>query len=506
MRDLQYAIRLLLQQRAVTAVAVLSLALGIGANTALFSLIDAMLLRPLPVASPDELVLFNWSAPQSDMRNFPGGITFDGNRTDPETGVVTWDSFSYRTFELFRDNNEMLADVFAFARIYRANVVAGGEARVSDGQLVSGNYFGALGVRMAEGRPIAASDDIASAPAVAVLGYRYWRERFGMDSAVIGRSISVNNVPVTVIGVAPAQFSGTLQVEDSPDIYVPLAKEPEIIITSLGGSALQSPNRWWLQIMGRLRPGVTPEQVRAQFGGLFGQAVTEIAAQQFAPSLEVVAGSHGLHSSRERYSQALLILVGIMALVLLIACANVANLLLARSAARQREIATRLSVGATRGRVIRQLLTESLLLAVAGGTLGALFAYWGKDLLLRWGPWSVQPEQVLVHVDWRVLGFAAAVSVATGMRRNRARRACRARRQRGCGHEAGSRHGPRSEVRQDARDRATRDVARFARDSGALRANPLEFAAHRPRLRSVEPAHVPNRSSPQPLRAGTLPG
>ena len=209
MRDLQYAIRLLLQQRAVTAVAVLSLALGIGANTALFSLIDAMLLRPLPVASPDQsLVLFNWSAPQSDMRNFPGGITFDGNRTDPETGVVTWDSFSYRTFELFRDNNETLADVFAFARIYRANVVAGGEARVSDGQLVSGNYFGALGVRMAEGRPIAASDDIASAPAVAVLGYRYWRERFGMDSAVIGRSISVNNVPVTVIGVAPAPVFG----------------------------------------------------------------------------------------------------------------------------------------------------------------------------------------------------------------------------------------------------------------------------------------------------------
>ena len=161
---------------------------------------------------------------------------------------------------------------------------------------------------------------------------------------------------------------------------------------------------------------MTPEQVRAQFGGLFGQAVTEIAAQQFEPSLEVVAGSHGLHSSRERYSQALLILVGIMALVLLIACANVAKTCCStRSAARQREIATRLSVGATRGRVIRQLLTESLLLAVAGGTLGALFAYWGKDLLLRWGPWSVQPEQVLVHVDWRVLGFAAGVSVATGL-------------------------------------------------------------------------------------------
>jgi predicted permease len=415
MRDVQYAIRRLLQHGAVTAVAVLSLALGIGANTALFSLIDAMLLRPLPVASPDELVLFNWSAPQSEMRNFPGGITFDGNRTDPETGVVTWDSFSYRTFELFRENNETLADVFAFARIYRANVVAGGEARVSDGQLVSGNYFDALGVRMAAGRPIVASDDTASAPAVAVLGHRYWRERFGLDPTVVGRDIGVNNVPVTVVGVAPPEFSGTLQVEDSPDIYLPLAKEPEIIITNLGGSALQQPNRWWLQIMGRLRPGVASERVQAQFAGVFRQGVAEIAGEMFVPSLEVVSGSHGLNSSRERYSQALWMLVAIMALVLLIACANVANLLLARAAGRQKEIATRLAVGATRGRLIRQLLTESVLLAAAGGALGAVLAYWGKELLLRWGPWSVQPEQVVADVDWRVLGFATAVSLATGL-------------------------------------------------------------------------------------------
>ena len=353
------------------------------------------------------------------MQNFPGGITFDGNRTDPVTGVTTWDSFSYRAFELLASNNETLADIFAFARIYRANIVAEDGARVADGQLVSGNYFSALGVRMAAGRPIVATDDAAAAAPVAVLGYRYWQQRFNLDPGVVGRSVKVNDVPVTVVGVAPPEFSGTLQVEDSPDIYLPLAKEPEIIITNLGGSAVQSPNRWWLQIMGRLRPETSPEQVRAQMAGIFAQSVAEIrgdnAAATFAPRLSVVSGEQGLHSSRERYSQALAILVAIMALLLLIACTNVANLLLARAATRHREIATRMSVGATSARLVRQLLTESVLLAAIGGALGAVLAFWGKELLLRWGPWSIQSEQVVAYIDWGVLSFAIAVSLVTGI-------------------------------------------------------------------------------------------
>jgi predicted permease len=418
MLDLRYALRLLGQHKVVTAVAVFSLALGIGANTALFSLIDAMLLRSLPVPNPEQLVLFTWEAPQSAMRDFPGGLTFDGNRTDPATGVTTWNSFPYRTYELFAANNDTLTDLFAFARIYRANVVADGDARVGDGQLVSGNYFAALGVRMAAGRPIVEADDTASAAPVAVLGYRYWQQRFALDPGVVGRTLAVNDVAVTVVGIAPPEFSGTLQVEDSPDIYLPLAKEPEIVVNPFGASALRTPNWWWLQIMGRSPAGVAHEQVAAQFGSLFAQSVAETRGDrgaEFAPRLGVVSGSQGLHSSRERYAPAIVILIGIMALVLLAACANAASLLLARAATRQREIATRMAVGASSGRVLRQLLTESVLLALLSGALGVLLASWGRELLLKWGPWSVQSEQLVTHVDWRVLGFAFAVSLVTGV-------------------------------------------------------------------------------------------
>jgi predicted permease len=418
MLDLRYAFRLLLQHKVVTVVAVLSLAIGIGANTALFSLIDAMLLRSLPVPNPEQLVILNWSAPQSAMQDFPGGMTFDGSRTDPSTGLTTWTSFPYRAYERFAADNDTLTDVFAFARIYRTNVVADDGARISDGQLVSGNYFAALGVTMAAGRPIIASDDTAGAEPVAVLGFRYWRQRFNSDPGMIGRTLKINDVFVTVVGIAPPEFSGTLQVEDSPDVYLPLAKEPQIIINPFGTSALETPAWWWVQIMGRVRSGVSLEQVTARFAGAFQESVEEIRGERgagFAPILGASSGSHGLNSSRERYAPAIAILIGLMALVLFVACANAASLLLARAAARQREIATRRAVGATDGRLVRQLLTESVLLALLSGSAGVLLATWGKDLLLRWGPWSVQAEQLVLDVDWRVLGFAFAVSLVTGV-------------------------------------------------------------------------------------------
>jgi predicted permease len=417
MQDIRYAIRLLVKQKAITAVAIVSLAVGIGANTALFSLIDAMLLKKLPLHNPDELVLFNWSAPQAG-RVLPLNITFDGNRTDPATGLTTWDSFSYRAFEQFRANNETLSAIFAFARIYRANIVADGNAEIGDGQLVSGGYFNGLGVSTVAGRPIQDSDDYPAATPVAVIGYRYWRERFGLDPAIVGKTLRVNNVSLTVIGITPPDFSGTLQVQDSPDIYVPMALEP-LIVSPNGAGPMQMPDWWWLQIMGRVRPGVHAEQVRGNMDGLFQQNVKEMLGNKpqvpFNPTLEVVSGSRGLYVSRETYSQPLMILMVIMGLVLLIACVNVANLLLARAATRQREIVTRLSIGATRLRLIRQLLTESVVLAFLGGSLGIAFAYWGKDLLLKWGPWGIQSEQVTVRVDLRVLGFAIAISVVTGI-------------------------------------------------------------------------------------------
>jgi predicted permease len=417
MQDLRYGIRLLFQHKAVTAVAILSLAVGIGANTALFSLVDAMLLKNLPVHNPEELVLFNWSAPQNSANDVPLNITYDGNWTDPVTGRTTWDSFSYQAFQEFKANAETLSAVFAFARIYRANIVAGRSAELGDGQLVSGGYFGALGVNSVVGRLIEDSDDRAAAAPVVVLGYQYWRRRFALDPDIVGQTLRVNNVALTVVGVTPPQFSGTLQVEDSPDIYVPMAAEP-LLVSPQGHSPLKNPDHFWLQIMGRLKTGASPEQVRGSMDAVYQHTVHEMpgnASGGFSPVLEVVSGEQGLQSSRQRYSRPLTILILIIGLVLLVACANVANLLLSRAASRRREIATRMSIGATRQRLVRQLLTESMLLAAIGGVVGAVLAYWGKDLLLRWGPWSVLPEQMNVAIDLRVLSFAVLVTAITGL-------------------------------------------------------------------------------------------
>ena len=415
MQDIRYGIRLLLQQKGIAAVAILSLALGIGANTALFSVIDSILLKKLPVRNPEELVLFNWVSPSQEV--MPPSVTFDGNRTDPVTGATIWDSFSYRAFERFKANNRTLSPIFAFARLYRANVVMDGDAQVGDGQLVTGEYFAGLGVNAVLGRTIQDTDDNLAAPPVAVLGYRYWQQRFKLDPTIIGKSLKLNNVPVTVIGIAPPGFSGTLQVGDSPDLYVPMFTEhffaafagnPE------GESALTKPDYWWLQIMGRVRPDVGFAQVRGNMEAAFREAASEGIKEYQRITLQVVSGSQGLQSSRDAFIQPLQILMFIIGLVLLIACVNVANLLLARATAREREMVTRLSVGATRLRLLRQLVTESVLLACLGGFLGALLAYWGKDLLVNWGPWGTQ-EQITAKVDLRVLGFTFAISVLTGV-------------------------------------------------------------------------------------------
>src|SRR5262245_37706586 len=210
MQDLRFAIRVLRHNRGVTAVAVLSLALGIGGNTALFSLFDAMVLRPLPVANPQDLVLFNWVYPESAERPF--NLVSDGAITDPVTGLTSYDSFSYSTFQEIHARQGALSHVFAFARMGRLNIVVDGKAEVGEGQYVSGGYFAGLGVGTLLGRPIGGDDDNAAAHPVVVLGHHYWQQRFNSDARAIGATITMNNVPATVVGVAPPGFSGTLQV------------------------------------------------------------------------------------------------------------------------------------------------------------------------------------------------------------------------------------------------------------------------------------------------------
>src|SRR5215813_13968664 len=425
LQDLRYGARMLLKQKGLTAIAVLSLALGIGANTALFSVVDAMLLKNLPVMEPDRLVLFGARAP----RDFSVGSYTGNSSRDSVTGERIMTSFPYQSFARFREQPGALSEVFAFGGV-GLNVNADGQADVAGGQAVSGNYYAGLGVRAMLGRMLTDEDDKASASRVAVLSYRYWQRRFRSDAAIVGKQINLNNVAFTVIGVTPPGFDGTGQAGSTQDVTIPIACEPQMYIdrerSNMNGAGV-----WWLRIMGRLKPGATIQQARAQLEGVFHQSVVEhrTARQTQAqtqggnpikalepkdfPRLTMESGSQGEMNTRQFYAPSLYMLLGVVGLVLLIACANVANLLLARAASRRKEIGVRLALGASRWRLIRQLLTESVMLAGFGGTLGILFALWIKDGLLAvsdWGPRALEPK-----LDWRVPGFTLALSLLTGI-------------------------------------------------------------------------------------------
>ena len=420
-QDLRYGARMLGKAPGFTAIAVLSLALGIGANTALFSVVDAVLLKKLPVKEPDRLVLFRWTSGP----NFSPG-SHHGNATRDESGRLVKSSFAYQTYARFRAQSGPLSDVFAFGDM-PLDVSADGRADVVNGQAVSGNYYAALGVPALVGRTITDEDDRAAAPPVAVVSYRYWQRRFSGDRAVVGRQINLNNVAFTVVGVTPRGFDGTMQVGSSPDVSIPIAWEPQVHGER---SLMAGAGAWWLRLMGRLKPGATPEQARASLELILQQTALEHRAARVArgantlkplgpedyPRLVAYPGSQGETNRRQYYQKPLYILLGVVGLVLLIACANVANLLLARSAAREKEIAVRLAIGAGRRRLIRQLLTESLLLAGLGGALGVLLAFWIKDGLLAVGEWGGQSMAALEpRLDLRVLGFTLALSLVTGL-------------------------------------------------------------------------------------------
>jgi predicted permease len=424
LQDARYGIRILSRSKAFTAVAVLSLALGIGANTAMFSLIDAVLLKMLPVKQPKELVLFNWlSGPNGMARSIDGTIS-----TDPTTGMRTSTSFSFLTFERFRDHNETLSGLYAFAPFEQLNVNVDGVAEVAGGQLVTGDYYDTLGVKAILGRTLTLSDDRAGADAAVVITHRYWERRFASDPGIIGKSINVNNIEFAIVGVTPREFFGTLQIGETADLTIPMSLEPRL---RPGSRSLAQPWSWWVRIMGRLNAGVSPEQVQANLEGLFQQsaqegseaAIAQLPRQSQAessqprdmPKLVVSSGSQGLRELRGEYSRPLTILLGVVGMVLLIACANVANLQLSRAAARKREVAVRLAIGANRLRLVRQMLTESVVLAMIGGVFGLIFAYWAKDILLLLRPWGGDELALDLKIDLRVLGFTMAMSLITGM-------------------------------------------------------------------------------------------
>jgi predicted permease len=408
-----------------TAIAILSLALGIGANTALFSIIDAMLLKKLPVKEPERLVLFKSLSPEKFS---PG--SYNGSSTrDKVTNQIVRTSFPFVGFTRFREQDSGLSEVFAYGS-GSLNVNANGQADVVNGQAVSGNYYSGLGVQPLLGRTITDEDDKASASPVAVLSYRYWQRRFGSDPGIVNRQININNIAFTVIGITPEGFDGTMQVGSSQDVTIPIAWEAQV-----------NPERsnmknqvWWLRIMGRLNPGVTAEQVKARLESVFQQAVIEhrtafqaqlqaagrppmaTLSEEDYPHLAIASGSQGEMNTRQYFAPSLYILLGVVGLVLLVACANVANLLLARANGRQKEIAVRLALGASRWRLIRQLLTESILLSGIGGLVGILFALWIKDGLLAVSDWGGERMNALSPtLDLRVLGFTLLLSLLTGI-------------------------------------------------------------------------------------------
>jgi predicted permease len=421
-QDLRYAFRTMAANRLFTLLAVASLALGIGANTAIYSFMDSILLRSLPVADPESLVVLNWHAKpigRDFVMHGMSGTTYD----DPKTGT-TAGIFPYPAFELFRKNDAIFSTVFAHFQYWQlrsVNVTIKGQADVATGWNVSGGYFRGLGVAPAAGRLIVPDDDRAGAPPVAVVSYGFSQKRFGGAINAVSQPILINNVPFIVMGVTPPEFFG-VDPAAAPDVYLPIHANELLGAGHQFGfrpEGYLERNEYWIQVMGRLRPGVSLAQAQAALAPPFQQWVASTATNDGEranlPALVVNEGASGLDSLRRHYSQPLYVLMALVGMILVLACANVANLLLARAAARRREIALRLSLGAGRLRVVRQLLAESVLLASLGGALGVMFAIWGMrflTLLLANGDANFTLH---AELNWHVLAVAAALSILTGV-------------------------------------------------------------------------------------------
>jgi predicted permease len=406
--DLRYAFRTLRRSPGFTAVTILSLAMGIGANTAIFSLLDALVLKMLPVADPQELRAIGLSETTGKART----------------------AHSYPLYVIWRDHNRSLGALAAAGTTSWRDTSAGSNRALHTGAFVSGNYFDVLGVPALIGRSIRPADDSiegAGGPqgAVAMLSYRYWTGAFQRDPAALGKSINVNGVWLTVVGVTPSEFFGT-QVGSSPDIFLPITLQPLVMAPENLLHNVNNSETTWVTVLGRLRPGLSQAQVRSDLTQLYAQyALTrmrptdqrafESGKKPLSESIVLEPAARGFSKLRERFSQPLQVLMALVAMVLLIACSNVANLMLARANTRQREIAVRLAIGAGRFRILRQFLVESLVLSLAGGALGLVFAVWSGRLLVGMLPQGEPPLLLEIGPDTRVLGFTLAISMLTGL-------------------------------------------------------------------------------------------
>jgi predicted permease len=412
--DLYYGARILRKSPSFTAVAAISLALAIGANTTIFSLAKQLLYERLDVPHPGDLRLLAWTGTEDHV-----AVHHVWGDWDPlHGGRVASTAFSYPAYEQLRTESRVIADVFAFKRMGMIATIGENGERVRT-EMISGNYFTALGVRPQLGRAIEPSDDaVPGRGAVALISDEFWERTFGKSPAVLGKIVKLDDVPFTIVGVSPKGFTGARDTLHPADFFVPLAMQPLVLPRRGSASLFVDPGTWWVNVMGRARPGVSSAAAQAVLNGQLAAIVRgtmRVKPGEDVPQLDLRDGSHGLFEQERQFAKAMAVLMTLVGFVLLLACANIANLMLARGSQRYREMCVRLALGAGRVRVVRQMLVESLLIAALGGAGGLLAGYLGSNALPKMLQNAWERNDFHIHFDWSVFAFTATITILTGI-------------------------------------------------------------------------------------------